>query len=152
MTHFYFYKGEKDTFFVSNPKSINVKESTMKFMNSDMKLEEVGYKNLIDTVIIDDFNDLSKNIKHLVKKYGMRRFILEEKTPKTLRHRISFVLLGNSFWTNVLSEKKAKHKKKELLEPPLLWEIKDIESFDEGLKYFKINDLEIPQEIRSIMI
>ena len=58
MTHFYIYQGEKDKFVVSNPTTINVESSTMKFLNSDMKLEEVGGPQMIEHFEINNYKEL----------------------------------------------------------------------------------------------
>lgn len=151
MTHFYIYQGEKDKFLVSNPTTINVEASTMKFLNSDMKLEEVSGPQMIEHFEINNFKDFSDLVPMLKEKYGLRRFLLEEKTRKKLRHRLCFTLLGGSFWNVTLEEIFQKHTKEELKEPPLLYEIFDSNAFNEALAYFKVK-CEIPDDIRNLMV
>lgn len=151
MTHFYIYQGQKDKFIVSNPTTINVECSKMKFLNSEMKLEEVGGDQMIEHFEINDYKEFAALIPMLKEKYELRRFLLEEKTKKVLRHRISFILLGGAFWNITLESIPKRHTKKELKEPPLLYEIFDLKSFDEALEYFKVKT-NIPDDLRSIMV
>ena len=73
--------------------------------NQDFKTVVLGYKNKIQSYVLNGVDDLKRILPELRQKYACNMYILENKYSDKIQIKFVIFLLGNPFWEVALCDK-----------------------------------------------